>query len=149
MSVHYVYMHVNFTQYSHSLSMCCWPLHSTLCFGKLCVIACISWSLGIWQPNCWYGSPGSSAHLARTKVLPPPHPPVVVNTSVPLRSPSASSTQDTVVSSSPYSLMFHSVGDFKVNKWEMHTCACTPPPTPHPPTPRFHNTHLATFQSFS
>lgn len=46
--------------------------------------------------------------------------PVVVNTCVPPRSPSANSTQDAVVSSSRYSLMFHSVGDFKVNNLNMH-----------------------------
>lgn len=42
MSVHYVYMHVNVTQYSHSLSTCCWPFAL-----ENCVIARISESLGI------------------------------------------------------------------------------------------------------
>lgn len=54
--------------------------------------------------------------------------PEVVITSVPPRWLSANSTQDTIVSSSPYSLMFHSVGDFKVSTWDMHKCACTPLP---------------------
>lgn len=124
MSVHYVYMHVNFTHCSHScphvVDFCFWPF----CFGKLCVIACISWSLGIWQPNCWYRSPCSYQSPA----------PVVVNAPVPQSSPSAISTQDACCTFQSFiTLMLHSDGDFKYLRVAQ---MCTQPPslpqhTPH------------------
>lgn len=138
---------------SHSTHTAC-PCAVDLCTQPFALENCLwlpvsSWSLGnltakplliqITRELC---SPCSYQSAA----------PVVVNTSVPPRSPLCQLyTHKTLLYLLPvlYSLIFHSVGDFQVNNRDMRRGACMHSPSINTHTHTCAHTHPTTFQSFS
>lgn len=104
MSVHYVYMHVNFTQYSHGLFMCCLTFTlNFLLWETLCKLPVSAEALASDSQTVVTDHQGALLSLLVPKCCP----------SVPLRLPSAYSTQDTVAS------MYPSV---RIIKWATDVC---------------------------
>lgn len=100
MSVHYVYMHVNFTQYLQFVHVLLTSALNPLLWKTVCDC------LYLLKP--WHLTAKLLIRITRELCSPCSYQsaaPVVVNTSVPPRSPSANSIQETIVSSSPYSSM--------------------------------------------
>lgn len=108
MSVHYVYMHVNFTQYLQFVHVLLTSALNPLLWKTVCDC--------LYLVKPWHLTAKLLIRITRELCSPCSYQsaaPVVVNTSLPQRSPSANLIQETTVSSGPYSSMFHSVGDFK------------------------------------
>lgn len=118
--------HSNYTACPCAVDLCTQPFAL-----EKCVIARISWSLGIWEPNCWYGSPGSSAHLARTKVLPQKLSTNLFLWDHPLPTQHKTPLYLPVLLAWCFILL-------EISKWVLEICTNV-----HPPL--FHNTHLRTF----
>lgn len=109
MSVHYVLCTIT----SHSTHTAC-PCAVYLCTRPFALESCLRLPVSL-EASAFDSQTVATDHQGAllTSLVPKCCP---VNTAVPPRPPSANSTQDTVISSSPYSLMLHSVEDLnKVN----------------------------------